>query len=161
MLADYLFLAAAVPLSIYAGWSDLKTMTIPNWVSIALIAAFIVIALFTLPFDTVLWRLGGAAIVLLVGFILNAIKVLGGGDAKYLAAIAPFIALHDLSAFMVIFSVSLIVTLALHRVAMRIKPLRRATPDWVSWEAGRNFPMGISIATAIIVYLAIKAFNGA
>jgi len=159
MSAALLFLLPALPLGIIAGLSDLKTMTIPNWVSIAMIAAFVILAPFVLPFDSVLWRLGAAAIVLLLGFVLNALRVMGGGDAKYLAAITPYIAWADVSAFMFIFSVSLIATLVLHRIAMHIKPLRRATQGWASWEAGRNFPMGISIAAAIITYLALKAMG--
>lgn len=156
-MADTLFFLAALPLGIYAGLSDLRTMKIPNWISIAMVAAFIVIGLFFLPFETVLWRLGAAAIVLVIGFLLNAIGQLGGGDAKYLAAITPYISLADLSPFLMIFSISLITTLVLHRIAMRIKPIRRATEDWASWTAGRNFPMGVSIAAAIIIFLAVKA----
>ncbi len=160
MLSDVLFFVAALPLCLLAGLSDLRTMTIPNWISIALVAVFTVIALIMLPFETVLWRLGAAAVMLAIGFVLNSLRVMGGGDAKLLAAIAPFIPYQDVAAFMFIFSVSLLSTLLLHRIAMRIKPLRRATPDWASWEAGRNFPMGISIAAAILIFLALKAFNG-
>lgn len=160
MIADVLFLLAVLPLSLYAAQSDLRTMTIPNWISIALIVAFIIIAVFVLPFETVLWRLGAGAAMLVLGFVLNAMRVMGGGDAKYLAAITPYIAFQDVASFMFIFSISLLGTLLLHRIAMRIKPIRRATEGWASWEAGRNFPMGISIAAAIVVYLALKAFNG-
>jgi len=160
MLPDVLFLLAALPFSLYAGLSDLRTMTIPNWISIALIIAFTLVGLFMLPFETLLWRLGAAAGMLVIGFVLNSLRVMGGGDAKFLAAITPFIAFQDVAAFMFIFSIALLSTLFLHRIAMRIKPLRRATADWASWEAGRNFPMGISIAAAIIVYLAVKVING-
>ena len=160
MIADLLFMAIVFPLSLYAGWSDLKTMTIPNWVSIAMIAGFVIVGLFILPFETILWRLGAAAIVLTIGFFLNGFGYLGGGDAKYLAAITPFISLENAASFMMIFSISLIGTLLLHRIAMRIPALRRATPDWASWKAGRNFPMGISIAAAIMTFLLLKSING-
>lgn len=153
------FLIPVLPLSLLAGWSDLKTMTIPNWISIALIAAFIVLAPFFMPLTDVGLRLCAAAIVLAIGICLNFIGKLGGGDAKYLAGIAPYVSLSTIAEFMFIFSISLIATLIVHRIAMRIKPLRAATPDWASWEAGRNFPMGISIAAAIIVYLLTLSFG--
>lgn len=153
------FLLAALPFSLYAGLSDLKTMTIPNWVSLALLAAFVVVGLIFLPFETFLWRLAGGAIVLAIGFALNMAGVMGGGDAKFGAAIAPYIAHRDIAAFMLIFSVSLIATLVIHRIAMRIGPLRRATPDWASWTAGRYFPMGISIAAALIFYLVARLIS--
>ncbi len=161
MIGDILFFTAALPLSLYAGLSDLRTMTIPNWVSIALIVAFLLIAPFVLPFETVLWRIGAGAAMLAVGFVLNAVGVMGGGDAKYLAAITPYISFSTVADFMFIFSISLLATLLLHRIAMRIGFIRRATDGWASWEAGRNFPMGISIAAGIIVYLGLKLFNGA
>jgi len=160
MLADVFFLAAVLPLSLYAGLSDLRTMTIPNWISIALIVAFIVIAPFFLPFETVLWRLGAAFGVLAIGFVLNAMGTLGGGDAKYLAAITPYISLQDAPSFLFIFAIALLGTLLVHRIAMRIGPLRRATSDWASWSAGRNFPMGTSIAAAIIAFLVLRIVNG-
>lgn len=159
MMGDILFLLAALPLSFYAALSDLKTMTIPNWVSIALIIAFTVVAIFVFPFETTLWRLCAGALMLVVGFVLNALRVMGGGDAKYLAAITPYVAFNQAADFLFIFAVALLVTLALHRLAMRIPPIRRATAGWASWEAGRNFPMGISIAAAIIFYLSLRVFN--
>lgn len=159
MLETLIFALAAVPLSIYAGFSDLKTMRIPNWISIALVCTFIVVGLIFLPFETFLWRLAGGIIVLVIGFILNVAGLMGGGDAKFGAAIAPFIAHRDIAAFMLIFSVSLIATLVVHRIAMRIGPIRRATPDWASWKAGRYFPMGISIAAALIFYLTARVFS--
>ena len=159
MLSSALFFIGALPLSVYAGLSDLRTMTIPNWISIALIAIFIILGLFLLPFETLAWRLGAGFAVLVVGFFLNAARVLGGGDAKFLAAITPYIAFDDVAAFMFILSVSLLVTLALHRLAMRIPAIRRVTAGWASWEAGRHFPMGISIAAAIVVYLFLKVLN--
>ena len=153
------FLFISLPFCLYAGWSDLRTMTIPNFLSIGLIMAFLLAASIFMPFETMLWRLLSGVVVLVIGFILNAVGVLGGGDAKLAAAMAPFVAYQDISAFMFILSVSLLATLGLHRLAMRVGPLRRATPDWASWHAGRYFPMGVSLATALIVYLLWRMIN--
>ena len=159
MIGDAVFFAAVLPLSVIAGLSDLRTMKIPNWISIALIAAFLVIGLIFLPFETFLWRIAAGLIALFLGFILNAIGAMGGGDAKYLAAIMPYVAFETISDFFFILAISMLATLLLHRIAMRIGFIRRATEGWASWEAGRYFPMGISIATGIVTYLGLKLFS--
>jgi len=154
--ASLAFFLGALPLCLYAAWSDLRTMTIPNWVSIAFFAVFVVLGLIFLPWSDLGWRVLVGFGVLVVGFVLNAIGIIGGGDVKMLSGFAPYIAMTDYRAYLTILAVSLLVTLVLHRVAMRIPAIRSATPDWKSWQAGRYFPMGISIATAGLVYLALK-----
>lgn len=148
----------ALPLCLYAAWSDLRLMIIPNWVSIGLLAVFVVVGLMFLPLPDFGWRLAIGFGVLAVGFVLNAIGLVGGGDVKMLAAFAPFISLGEHVDYLMILSISLLATLALHRIAMRIGFIRTLTPDWKSWTAGRYFPMGISITTAGLVYLGLKAF---
>lgn len=153
------FLLGATPLALYAGFSDLKTMTIPNWVSLALLAVFVVLGLIFIPFDVFLWRLAAGFGVLVAVFILNMMGILGGGDAKMIAASTPFVAFQDWAACLLFFSASLIITLILHRIARAMPMIRRATPDWASWESGRNFPMGISIAATLIFYLAARLIS--
>jgi prepilin peptidase CpaA len=82
-------LAAFSGLLIYAACSDIARMIIPNWVSIAMSAAFPALALANgLPLaDIGMHFLFGAA-VLAVGFFLFAANIFGGGDAKLLAAAA-------------------------------------------------------------------------
>ncbi|ENN84570.1 putative pilus assembly protein [Rhizobium freirei PRF 81] len=72
-----------------AAISDLLTMTIPNRVSLALAVSFLVFApIFGLPFAEVGMHLAGASAVFFVCFALFALNVMGGGDAKLLAAAA-------------------------------------------------------------------------
>ena len=151
------FFLVALPFCLYATWSDLKFMIIPNWLCLGLVGVFILVGLFVLPLSVLGWQLLAGFAVLVVTFILNAIGVMGGGDAKLLAALAPFIALERLADFLLIFAICLLVSLALHRMARAIPAVRRATPDWVSWEAGRNFPMGTGIAGALIIYLGMMS----
>ena len=51
----------------------------------------------------------------------------------------------------------LIAAFIVHRVAKRIPAVRRATPDWQSWER-RDFPMGLALGTGLAIYLALSAF---
>lgn len=70
----------------YAAFSDITTMTIPNWVSIALAALFPVFALIAgWPLMQIGLHLLIGFAVLLLGFVLFQFNILGGGDAKLLA----------------------------------------------------------------------------
>ncbi len=147
------FLVVAGPLCLIAAVSDLRTMTIPNWISIALIAAFLPLGLILLPFDEFLWRLAGGAILFVIVFIMNALRLIGGGDAKLAAAFTPYIATNDYMAFLFLMAVAGILTLVAHRVAGRVPAIRKATPDWKSWTAGNHFPYGLTICVSALYYL--------
>ncbi len=158
-IEDFAFFLGAMPFCLYAAFTDLKWMIIPNWVSIALVVVFVVLGLIFLPFSAIGWRLLIGFGVLAVGFVLNAGGFIGGGDVKVLAGFTPFIAPGDYADYLLILSVSMLATLACHRLAKRSAVVRSLTPDWKSWDAGRLFPMGISLATAGLVYLGFKAFT--
>ncbi|WP_092714652.1 A24 family peptidase [Rhizobium multihospitium] len=70
-----------------AAISDLFTMTIPNRVSLALAISFLILApLFGLSLAEIGMHFAGAGLVFLACFALFALNVMGGGDAKLLAA---------------------------------------------------------------------------
>ncbi|NTJ66617.1 peptidase [Agrobacterium rhizogenes] len=72
-----------------AAISDLLTMTIPNRVSLALALAFLLLApLFGLSLAEIGLHFAGAGAVFFACFALFALNVMGGGDAKLLAAAA-------------------------------------------------------------------------
>jgi prepilin peptidase CpaA len=74
---------------IFAGLSDLLTMTIANRVSLLLIATFALVAPFTgMDLATYGMHFAAAGMVLAVMFTLFAFGGVGGGDAKLLTAIA-------------------------------------------------------------------------
>jgi len=150
------FLIVATPLCIMAALSDLRSMTIPNWISIALVVAFVITGPIFLPFTDVVWRLLAGVVVFVIVFIMNAVRLIGGGDAKLAAAFTPFIATNDYGAFLFLMAVAGVLTLLAHRIAGRIGAIRRATPDWKSWSAGRHFPYGVTIAVSAIYYLAYR-----
>ena len=153
MIESFAFFAVALPLALAAGFSDLRTMTIPNWISLALVGAFVVVGLVFLPLETIGWRLLAGLLVLVLLFFANAVGIMGGGDAKLLAASAPYVAYADAGPALLILAVCMLVTLPLHRLARASGFVRRLSPDWKSWTAGRHFPMGISISLALIIYL--------
>ena len=88
-MLELLALSAFAGLLVFAACSDVATMKIPNWVSVAM-ATFFVPAAYGLGMslaDIGLHLAFGAAI-LAVGFALFQFNVLGGGDAKLIAAAA-------------------------------------------------------------------------
>ncbi|HRO33791.1 MAG TPA: prepilin peptidase [Brevundimonas sp.] len=82
-----LLLAVMPALVIVAGLRDLTTMTIPNWISAALIVAFFPAALASgLDWASVAAHVGVALAALFVGAGMFALRWIGGGDAKLIAA---------------------------------------------------------------------------
>ena len=88
-MVGFLALAAFAGLLIYAACSDIARLAIPNWVSIALAASFVVAALAAgVPLMQVGAHLLFGAIILAAGFFLFQANIIGGGDAKLLAGAA-------------------------------------------------------------------------
>src|SRR5689334_3181032 len=84
---DILAIAAFAGLLIYAASSDIARYIIPNWVSIALVAIFPAAAMaHGMEWSEIGMHVAFGAAVLAIGFFLFAANILGGGDAKLLAA---------------------------------------------------------------------------
>ncbi len=148
------FLIALPPALAAAVW-DLKTMTIPNRLAGATAALFLVFCFATLSLEDALWRLGAAALVLGVGFLLFIAGVMGGGDAKLAAAYAPLIPPADGAAALAILAVSALLGL-LALALLRFTPLSRGS--WAVWSDRRHFPYAVALSMALLVYLALAAF---
>ena len=149
------FLPLAFPICIWVALSDLRQMRIPNTAVLALTGVFLVTGLFALPMEAYLWRLAALGIVLVAGFLITSMGLVGAGDSKFAAAMAPFIAPGDYLFFLALFSLVLIGSWITHRSAGRVPAVRRATAHWSSWEQGKLFPMGVALAGALVIYLAM------
>jgi prepilin peptidase CpaA len=155
----WIYLPFALPLCFYVAFTDLREMRITNQAVIVLGALFLILGLIALPLDAYLWRLAHLGIVLVVGVTLNAAGAVGAGDAKFAAAAAPYIALGDLRTLLVLFMLNLLAAVATHRLA-KYTPLRRLAPHWVSWDRGRDFPMGLALGGTLGLYLILGALFG-
>ena len=147
------FLPFVFPVAIWVAWSDMATMKIPNKAVATLLVVFVVVGLIALPFSDYLWRYVHFAVVLAIGFVLNMVRILGAGDAKFAAAMAPFIALPDWLAFMYLLGGTMIAAFVIHR-AVRASALREIVAHWESWGR-REFPMGFALAPSLVLYLLI------
>ena len=123
----------AMPICFYVAFTDLRAMRITNQAVVALALVFVVVGFFVFPFQVYLWALVHLIVVLIVGIVLNAGGVMGAGDAKFIAAAAPYIAVGDLNLILPLFAAVLLAAYGAHRLA-KITPLRRLAPDWDSWE---------------------------
>ena len=97
-----IFLSAFPASLLIAAMNDLYEYKIPNWVSVVLFFSYFAagVGLGAPPTQLLEGFLFGCA-ALAVGFALFAGKFLGGGDAKLLAACAPWIGLSALGPFLV------------------------------------------------------------
>jgi prepilin peptidase CpaA len=153
-----LFFVPLLPACLFVIWSDLATMKIPNKVVLGILAIYVVVGPFVLPLEDYAWRFTHFAVMLIAGMAFTAARVMGAGDAKFLAAAAPFIALNDAILVGAILAPTIIVTFILHRIA-RATPLRTATASWESWDRPREFPMGVPLALTVLLYLGLRALG--
>ena len=152
------FLPLVLPVCLWVAWSDMARMKIPNRAVLTLLAIYLAAGALALPTDAFLRGLavGGAALV--IGFVVSSLGMVGAGDAKFAAAMAPFVAQGDWPPFLILFATVLIASFALQRTARAVPALRRAAPHWESWERS-EFPAGIALAAALAIYLAMAALG--
>ncbi|MFN3292231.1 MAG: prepilin peptidase [Gemmobacter sp.] len=153
------FLPFVAPVAIWVAWSDMKFMKIPNKAVLALAGVFATIGLLAVPLPEYGWRWMHLAVVLAIGFVLTIAGAMGAGDAKFAAAMAPFVALGDARLFIGIFAASLLAAFAAHRLMRAVPAFRAATPDWASWTHAK-FPMGLALSGALLIHLGAVAMLG-
>ncbi|MBL4595152.1 MAG: prepilin peptidase [Robiginitomaculum sp.] len=90
-------------LMMIAAWRDLVSMTIPNWISLALFGLFLVAA----PLIGLSWSEFGIHIAvgfgaLVITMVMFALRWIGGGDAKLFAAAALWMGWPDVGAYTVV-----------------------------------------------------------
>jgi prepilin peptidase CpaA len=154
--AAALLLPFAAPVCLYVAWTDMARMKIPNAAVLALLAVFAVVGPVALPIGEYGLRWLHVAGVLMLGFTANALGMLGAGDAKLAAAIAPFVARQDAGAFAMLFAITLLAAFAVHRLACAVPAIRRRTPHWQSWQRRHDFPLALALGPSLVFYLALS-----
>ncbi len=152
------FLPFVLPICIWAAWSDMKFMRIPNAAVLALVGVYLVVGLIALPLPDYLWRLVNLLVVLGIGFVLNMVRAIGAGDAKFAAAMAPYVARDDALEMLLFFAAVVLAAFATHRLFQALPAFRRLTPTWASWD-NKDFPMGLALGSALVFYLALAIFS--
>lgn len=142
-------------LVIAAGLNDLTTMTIPNWMSLALIAGFFPAALAVgMAPVSIAWHLAAAVLALFVGAGMFALNWIGGGDAKLMASACLWLGVTGSGMFLLwtglvggLFCLSLIFARAYAR------PYAHRGPPWVGrlLEPKGDIPYGVAIAAGALI----------
>lgn len=140
----------------FSAFADLLTMTIPNRVSLALIALFAIFAAWLgMPLDSVASHVACGAAVLAATFLMFNRGWMGGGDAKLASATALWLGFEQLADY------ALVASLAGGALTIAILALRRFEPRFVAQsprlahlcDATEGVPYGIALAIAgIAVY---------
>jgi prepilin peptidase CpaA len=138
----------------FAGAMDLLTMTIPNRVSLALLAAFAAAAPLTgMPLPQVLSHLLAGFTMLALGILMFERGWLGGGDAKLLAAAVLWLGFENVVQYLFLVA-ALGGVLAAAILAYRgvVPPLWVATQAWAIRLHDRRtgIPYGIALAAAAL-----------
>lgn len=160
-------LALAFPaLVIVAAIKDVTGFTIPNWISLALVAVFPMAALAAgLPLAGVALHAGVGAAALVLGMILFALRWLGGGDAKLLAAAALWLGWPAVSTLVLVTAIAggaLSLGLVMLRSA-QFRPFVLMGPPWFVRlaEPREGVPYGLAICLGALAALPRSPFMAA
>ncbi|HXC54270.1 MAG TPA: prepilin peptidase [Rhizomicrobium sp.] len=157
MAAELLILIVLpVLLALAAGW-DLASFTIPNYLQLALIAAF---AVFVVAIGMTPGAIGGHLLAgfvgLAIGFTLFALGYIGGGDAKLFACIVLWLGFHNLLDYTLVAAV-MGGALSLSLLSLRRLPLPPllGAQAWIArlHDAKAGIPYGVALAAGAFVIL--------
>jgi prepilin peptidase CpaA len=135
-----------------AAWTDLFTMTIPNPIPATLTLGYFAVAIsIGVPANTIFQGLTCGLTILAIGFALFCSRVIGGGDAKFAAAIGLWIGWAAISDFAMNAAIcGGAISLTLLAARKYELPKYVARQPWISrlWNQQAGVPYGIALAGA-------------
>lgn len=157
MILDLARLFLFPALMAFAAASDLFTMTIPNRVSLLLIAGFFILAGFGgMPLEQIGLHAAAGLTVLVVAFACFAFGWIGGGDAKVAAAVGLWFGFPPLTNYLLYASlIGGALTLLLLEFRRWPLPYALGSQDWLLrlHRKETGIPYGIALALgALIIY---------
>ncbi|MEL6640612.1 MAG: prepilin peptidase [Pseudomonadota bacterium] len=156
--AAAVFLVAVAPICGFVIFSDLARMKIPNVSVYALVIAYAVLGPFVLDFQVYLSQWLHLVVLLILGIAFNAAGLMGAGDAKFIAAAGPYLAINDFRMIIILYCAALLGAVTTHRL-IKLSPLKERVPHWESWHRKRDFPMGFALGMTLVLYLAWVALG--
>jgi prepilin peptidase CpaA len=158
----YLILMTFPVAMAFAAANDLFTMKIPNRISLALIGGFVAIAVMTrMPLESIGIHVAIALGVLAATFVLFWMNMLGGGDAKLMAAGALWMGpdhIIEFLAYVTAFGGVLAVAMLAYRSFLPANAF--PLPGWARrlHKTGEGIPYGIAIAAGGLLLFPETAF---
>lgn len=158
-LVFYLFgVVVALGAGVAGAWSDYKGMTIPNALSLIIVAAFALSYTSAQMagveiFSDLKAHLAAGLLIFLITFLLFFLKVMGGGDSKLLSVYALWAGFSVLVTFLFYMALfgALIGLAAL--AIKKYKPFKTAPPEsWIGRvQTGKSaIPYGIAITAGAV-----------
>jgi prepilin peptidase CpaA len=142
-------------LVITAALKDLTSMTIPNWISGLLVLGFVPAAWAAgLGVGEMGLHLAVGVGGLLIGMGLFAARVIGGGDAKLMAAAALWLGLKSAGLFLLWTGVAGgLFCLALIMARRSLQPYAAGTGGWMGQllEPKGDIPYGVAICAGVLM----------
>lgn len=155
MLAQTFALVLFPSAMICAGIMDVVTMTIRNWLTLALALSFFVLAPFAgFSASAMALSLGVAALVFLVAFGLFAAGWIGGGDAKLASAAALWFGWEAALPYFAVAGIAGgVLTLALLGFRALPLPASLRRHSWIArlHAKGEGVPYGAAFAAAALI----------
>jgi prepilin peptidase CpaA len=136
-------------------WYDVTRYTIPNWL-VGSVVILWPLALYLSP-ETMDWKmaLAAAGLLFVIGYVLFALKVMGAGDAKLIAALGLWVGWNYLSEFVMLFAILggifCLFVLAVRTIKPYLPGKERFKPRLFQKKA--PLPYGVAIAGAFLVLM--------
>ena len=151
--------ATSLLLLLTAAGTDIWRYRIPNYLVLGIVGAFAVYALAAANWPQLGWSLAAGLSVMIVGTVLFALRMFGGGDVKLLGAMALWTGFTDLQRFLLIMGVAggilavvwLVRRSYQRRARAQTVPLPVPAPDGEPAAApamSKRIPYGVAIAIA-------------
>jgi prepilin peptidase CpaA len=142
---------------------DIGQYRIPNWLCASVAAVFVPVAIASgMPWATIGMSLLLGLCVLIVSMVLFAFKVVGGGDAKLLAAASLWMGWHAMLPFVVVVGIIggfiALMLLFFRRVPL---PAVMVGHEWITrlHSNEQGIPYGVALAAAgILIYRQTPVF---
>ena len=150
-----LFLYGAITLLVAAALWDAITLTIPNYLVLAVLALYVVRWTVTFDLSDILFDLLAAVIVFAAGFVLFAVGGLGGGDAKLAPGAVLWVGYDGLLEFvfaMTLAGGALAIVLLLLRSGLRAASVPQERLPMVL-QRSSPVPYGIAISAGAILLI--------
>ena len=131
---EFLILLIFPGAMILAASTDLFTMTISNWISLALLIGFLVLATWSgMEPAAIGLHLAAGFAMLVVGFIMFSFGWIGGGDAKFFAATAIWVGWSHLFDYALVASLlGGVLTIAIVMLRGNLLPAFLTKLSWIS-----------------------------
>ena len=156
MVLSFLVCAIFIATMLAAAYNDATTMKIPNWISLALIAGFVVLQPFLFQgWDILATHLMVGGVFFLTGFAMFAFGWLGGGDAKLMAATALWWQWPDAItyiSFTTLIGAALGIVLIIRSKFLPIRILTSQIP-LAMFKEEKNMPYGLALAAGALLTL--------